>query len=174
MVLYHPEGLYTHTEDDNDNDGPEEKEKKKKMNEQLVEWAKLCGEAMRFEKELREGEGEARIEYNVFVVVDSWAAFEERIEHRELVAVDRVGRGWNYLDFRIRDREEVRVLTEASPVCENVWVSLACTLFFGGGGGVVFFFWLEAVLMIFFLFGMRGRRRRRRRRSGVEMRVEDA
>lgn len=52
---------------------------------------------------------------------DRFEKFEQM--YPELVAVDSSGYTMNKLDFVAREREEMRVLTEATEVLENIWVS---------------------------------------------------
>ncbi|KAK4047558.1 tyrosine/serine/threonine protein phosphatase pps1 [Microbotryomycetes sp. JL201] len=65
----------------------------------------------------RGGDG---VRYNVFVVADSFSTFETR--HPRLVAIDSNGFVKNKLDFLEREREEMRVLTEAAEIAPNVWL----------------------------------------------------
>ena len=60
------------------------------------------------------------VEYNVFVVADRFDVFEQF--YPELVAVDSLGYLRNKIDFFEREKEEMRVLTEASPIADGVWL----------------------------------------------------
>jgi dual specificity MAP kinase phosphatase len=55
------------------------------------------------------------------VVQDPFSSFERN--HPTLVAIDSHGFARNKLNFFEREREEMRVLTQASEISENVWVS---------------------------------------------------
>ena len=56
------------------------------------------------------------------LLTDSFATFEKHFP--QLVAIDSHGFQRNKLNFFEREREEMRVLTQASEIAENVWVSL--------------------------------------------------
>lgn len=63
---------------------------------------------------------EELVEYRVFVVEDRFEVFEH--VYPDIVAVDMNGFVRNKVDFFDREKEEMRVLTEASPIAEGVWL----------------------------------------------------
>lgn len=63
---------------------------------------------------------EELVEYQVFVVVDPFEVFERR--YPDLVAVSSHGFSRHRVDFFEREREEMRILTQASPIGEGVWL----------------------------------------------------
>lgn len=60
------------------------------------------------------------VRYRVFVIADRFEVFEQN--HPDLVAVDSMGFVRNKIDFFGREKEEMRVLTEASPIGDGVWL----------------------------------------------------
>ncbi|KAF9514621.1 hypothetical protein BS47DRAFT_1376479 [Hydnum rufescens UP504] len=58
--------------------------------------------------------------YNVFVVTDSFDVFER--DHPELVAIDGRGNPKYHTDFMAREREEMRQMTQATQICDNIWL----------------------------------------------------
>lgn len=60
------------------------------------------------------------VHYRVFVITDRFDVFEHR--YPDLVAVDSNGFIRNKVDFFEREKEEMRALTEASPIGEGVWL----------------------------------------------------
>lgn len=114
------------------------------IDESVVETAARVAEAQENEWKRRGGKG---VRYNVYIVsgtfcatlqdfeatesladlppcvqTDTFAVFERRFP--TLVAIDSHGFTRNKLNFFEREREEMRVLTQASEISENVWVSL--------------------------------------------------
>ncbi|KAK4047764.1 tyrosine/serine/threonine protein phosphatase pps1 [Microbotryomycetes sp. JL221] len=83
----------------------------------VVEAAVMIKQA---QQDLWEQRGCQGVRYNVFVVSDAFATFEAR--YPTLVAVDSNGFIRNKLDFLEREREEMRVLTEATEIAPNVWL----------------------------------------------------
>lgn len=62
----------------------------------------------------------------LITLADSFNVFERN--YPTLIAIDSHGFMRNKLNFFDREREEMRVLTQASEVAENVWVSLRVAL----------------------------------------------
>ncbi|KIM33170.1 hypothetical protein M408DRAFT_325977 [Serendipita vermifera MAFF 305830] len=60
------------------------------------------------------------VHYNVFVVTDTFSEFETHFPH--LVAWDSKGNSINYVDFAVRERVEMCNLTQATEVCDGVWL----------------------------------------------------
>ena len=87
------------------------------LTEEVVETALAAYEAIEHQRLSR---GEDAIAYNVFVVRDSFDVFEH--EHAHRVAVDSNGFVRNKLNFLDREREEMRVLTQASEIGDNVFL----------------------------------------------------
>ncbi|GAA5884779.1 hypothetical protein JCM6882_005390 [Rhodosporidiobolus microsporus] len=87
------------------------------IDETVVEAAARLREAMDYEWKKR---GCAGVRYNVFVVSDPFSAFEREFPH--LVAIDAHGFSRNRINFFDREKEEMRVLTQASEIGENVWL----------------------------------------------------
>ncbi|KAG8765682.1 Dual specificity protein phosphatase 10 [Serendipita sp. 397] len=84
----------------------------------LAERFKHAIEAKARERE-RTSKGEI-VHYNVFVVTDHFSEFEVNYPH--LVAWDSKGIPSNWNDFAIREREEICNLTQATEVCDGLWV----------------------------------------------------
>ncbi|KAG8844624.1 tyrosine/serine/threonine protein phosphatase pps1 [Serendipita sp. 405] len=84
----------------------------------LAERFKHAIEAKARERE-RTSKGEV-VHYNVFVVTDHFSEFEVNYPH--LVAWDSKGIPSNWNDFAIREREEICNLTQATEVCDGLWV----------------------------------------------------
>ncbi|KAG8794917.1 Dual specificity protein phosphatase 10, partial [Serendipita sp. 399] len=93
----------------------------------LAERFKHAIEAKARERE-RSAKGEI-VHYNVFVVTaqdsshdlpDSFSEFEAHYPH--LVAWDSKGTPSNYIDFAVREREEICNLTRATEVCDGLWL----------------------------------------------------
>lgn len=59
----------------------------------------------------------------IFSLADPFSVFER--EYPTLVAIDSHGFTRNKLDFFEREREEMRVLTQATEISPNVWVRTA-------------------------------------------------
>lgn len=53
-------------------------------------------------------------------ITDTFSEFETNFSH--LVAWDSKGSPVNYVDFSIRERVEMCNLTQATEVCDGVWV----------------------------------------------------
>ncbi|GAA5973075.1 hypothetical protein JCM21900_004579 [Sporobolomyces salmonicolor] len=87
------------------------------IDENVVETAAKVKEAMEHEWKRRGGQG---VRYHVFMVAEPFSVFER--DHPALVAVDSHGFSRNRLDFFEREKEEMRVLTQASEIGENVWL----------------------------------------------------
>ena len=51
---------------------------------------------------------------------DAFSEFERR--HPELIAIDSHGFEHQYPDFAAREREEMRVLSQATEICPNIWL----------------------------------------------------
>ena len=60
------------------------------------------------------------LEYNVFVITDRFDVFERHFP--SLVAVDSAGFPRNKVDFFEREREEMRILTQATEIADGVWL----------------------------------------------------
>lgn len=60
------------------------------------------------------------IQYNVFVIVDRFEVFERRLPH--LVAVSSNGFRRHKIDFFEQEKQEMRKLTQASPIADGVWL----------------------------------------------------
>ncbi|KAG9052260.1 tyrosine/serine/threonine protein phosphatase pps1 [Serendipita sp. 407] len=84
----------------------------------LAERFKHAIEAKARERE-RTSKGEV-VHYNVFVVTDHFSEFEVNYPH--LVAWDSKGIPSNWNDFAIREREEICNLTQATEVCDGLWL----------------------------------------------------
>ncbi|GAA6002091.1 hypothetical protein JCM10207_003068 [Rhodosporidiobolus poonsookiae] len=87
------------------------------IDESVIEVAAKVREAMDHEAKSRGGCG---VRYNVFVVSDPFSVFERDFPH--LIAIDSLGFSKTRNNFFDREREEMRVLTEASEIGENVWL----------------------------------------------------
>ncbi|GAA5903547.1 tyrosine/serine/threonine protein phosphatase PPS1 [Sporobolomyces salmoneus] len=87
------------------------------IDESVVETARQVREAMDFERDKRGGRG---LYYNVYIIAQPFSVFE--LEHPKLVAFDSLGFRRNALNFFDREKEEMRALTEASQIGENVWL----------------------------------------------------
>ncbi|GAA5872276.1 hypothetical protein JCM8547_004799 [Rhodosporidiobolus lusitaniae] len=87
------------------------------IDESVVETAAKVREAMDYEWDKRERQG---VRYNVFVVSDPFSVFER--DFQQLVAIDSHGFSRNRINFFEREKEEMRVLTQASEIGENVWL----------------------------------------------------
>ncbi|GAA5842339.1 hypothetical protein JCM11251_003988 [Rhodosporidiobolus azoricus] len=87
------------------------------IDETVVEAAAKVREAMDLEWQKR---GRTGVRYNVYVVSDPFSAFERDFPH--LVAIDAHGFSRNRINFFDREKEEMRVLTQASEIGENVWL----------------------------------------------------
>ncbi|GAA6061410.1 hypothetical protein JCM10212_004468 [Sporobolomyces blumeae] len=87
------------------------------IDESVVETARQAKEAMDYEREKRGGAG---LEYNVYVIAEPFSVFES--SYLKLVAIDSLGFARNRLNFFEREKEEMRVLTQASEIGENVWL----------------------------------------------------
>lgn len=83
----------------------------------LAKWVREAQASLRRERLLR---GWGGLEYNVFVVTDSFSAFEQRFP--SLVAIDSNGTDRNRVDFVEREREEMERMTRASEIHDNVWL----------------------------------------------------
>lgn len=86
----------------------------------LAKWVREAQASLRRERLLR---GWGGLQYNVFVVTDSFDTFEQRFP--SLVSVDSNGFDRNRVDFVEREREEMERMTRASEIHDNVW--LGCT-----------------------------------------------
>lgn len=86
----------------------------------LAKWVREAQASLRRERILR---GWGGLQYNVFVVTDSFDAFEQRFP--SLISVDSHGFQRNRVDFVEREREEMERMTYATEVHDNVWVG--CT-----------------------------------------------
>lgn len=53
---------------------------------------------------------------------DSFDVFER--DHPELVAIDGRGSPIHHTDFMVREREEMRQMTQATQICDNLWVGI--------------------------------------------------
>ncbi|CCA74119.1 related to protein tyrosine phosphatase PPS1 [Serendipita indica DSM 11827] len=84
----------------------------------LAERFKHAIEAKARERE-RYGKGDI-VHYNVFVITDPFSEFENKFPH--LVAWDSIGRPIQYVDFAAREREEICNLTQATEVCDGLWL----------------------------------------------------
>ncbi|GAA5946181.1 hypothetical protein JCM10213_001632 [Rhodosporidiobolus nylandii] len=87
------------------------------IDEAVVEMATKVREAVNHEWERRGCRG---VRYNVFIVSDPFSAFER--DFPRLVSIDSHGFSRNRLNFFEREKEEMRVLTQASEIGENVWL----------------------------------------------------
>ncbi|GAA5969879.1 hypothetical protein JCM11641_008072 [Rhodosporidiobolus odoratus] len=87
------------------------------IDESVVDTAIKVREAMDHEWEKR---GCTGVRYNVFIVSDPFTTFERDFPH--LVSIDSLGFSRNRLNFFEREKEEMRVLTAASEIGENVWL----------------------------------------------------
>lgn len=87
------------------------------LTDEVVETAVAAYEAVEHQRRSRAENG---IGYNVFVVCDTFEVFEREFPHR--VAIDSSGFVRNKLNFLDREREEMRVLTQASEIGENVFL----------------------------------------------------
>ncbi|PWZ01045.1 hypothetical protein BCV70DRAFT_159727 [Testicularia cyperi] len=92
----------------------------------LAKWVREAQASVRRER-LQRGWGGLR--YNVFVVTDSFDVFERHFPH--LIATDSRGCSRNTVDFFDRERDEMKRLTRASEIDDNVW--LGCTADAPGG-----------------------------------------
>lgn len=86
----------------------------------LAKWVREAQASLRRERLLR---GWGGLQYNVFVVTDSFNAFEQRFP--SLVSIDSNGFERNRVDFVEREREEMERMTHATEIHDNVW--LGCT-----------------------------------------------
>ncbi|KAJ1032515.1 hypothetical protein NDA16_000538 [Ustilago loliicola] len=86
----------------------------------LAKWVREAQASLRRERLLR---GWGGLQYNVFVVTDSFSAFEQRFP--SLVSLDSNGFERNRVDFVEREREEMERMTRATEIHDNVWVG--CT-----------------------------------------------
>ncbi|KAE8244853.1 hypothetical protein A4X13_0g6204 [Tilletia indica] len=68
----------------------------------------------------RQEHGLGGLQYNVFVVTDSFDVFERHFDH--LVAVDSQGCQRHSVAFLDREREEMQRLTRCSEIEQNVWL----------------------------------------------------
>lgn len=108
----------------------------------VAERFKHAIEAKARERE-RTGKGDI-VHYNVFVitgarfffiqfviwhphpyVIDPFSEFETKYPH--LVSWDSNGKAANYVDFAVREREEMCNLTRASEICDGLWVGSTLT-----------------------------------------------
>ncbi|GAA6007718.1 hypothetical protein JCM11491_003939 [Sporobolomyces phaffii] len=87
------------------------------IDESVVETARQAREAMDYERAKRGGKG---LKYNVYIIAQPFSVFE--LEHPNLVAFDSHGYARNHLNFFDREKEEMRSLTEATEIGENVWL----------------------------------------------------
>ncbi|KAF8339540.1 uncharacterized protein EI90DRAFT_2249931 [Cantharellus anzutake] len=58
--------------------------------------------------------------YNVFVITDPFEVFER--DYPDLVALDTNGNPVHHIDFMAREKEEMRQLTQATQICDNLWL----------------------------------------------------
>ncbi|RIA98714.1 hypothetical protein C1645_749074 [Glomus cerebriforme] len=86
------------------------------LNDSVLEIAKQAAWA---QQALRE-ENPNGIDYEVFVILDSFSFFEK--EFPDLVAIDTQGIIRNKVNFLEQEREEMRLLTAASEISHNVWL----------------------------------------------------
>ncbi|SPO24880.1 related to protein tyrosine phosphatase PPS1 [Ustilago trichophora] len=86
----------------------------------LAKWVREAQASLRRERLLR---GWGGLQYNVFVVTDSFTTFEQRFP--SLVSVDSNGFDRNRVDFVDRERDEMERMTRATEIYDNVW--LGCT-----------------------------------------------
>ncbi|UZJ53863.1 hypothetical protein CBS101457_003183 [Exobasidium rhododendri] len=86
----------------------------------LAQWVQQAQESCFRERVMR---GLGGLRYNVFVITDSFDAFEREFPH--LISVDAGGFSRNRVDFIEREREEMQRFTEATEIDDNVW--MGCT-----------------------------------------------
>ncbi|GAA6031732.1 hypothetical protein JCM8097_001957 [Rhodosporidiobolus ruineniae] len=87
------------------------------IDETVIDMAAKVREAMDREWDRR---GRRGVRYNVYVVSDSFSTFERNFAH--LVSIDSLGFSRNRINFFEREKEEMRVLTQASEIGGNVWL----------------------------------------------------
>lgn len=86
----------------------------------LAKWVREAQASLRKDRLSR---GWGGLQYNVFVVTESFEVFEQRFPW--LISVDSNGLERNGVSFRKREREEMERMTHASEIHDNVWLS--CT-----------------------------------------------
>ncbi|CAD6929246.1 unnamed protein product [Tilletia laevis] len=85
-----------------------------------VELAKDFRDAQEAMLRDRQERGLGGLQYNVFIVTDSFDVFERQFDH--LVAVDSQGFQHHSVAFLDREREEMQRLTRCSEIEKNVWL----------------------------------------------------
>ncbi|SGY47307.1 BQ5605_C001g00519 [Microbotryum silenes-dioicae] len=89
----------------------------------VIDAAARVAEAQERERRRRGGDAAGAIQYNVYIIVDPFVTFEQR--YPTIVGIDSNGFVRNKLNFFEREREEMRVLTQASEILHNVWLGNA-------------------------------------------------
>ncbi|KAL8283972.1 hypothetical protein RQP46_005085 [Phenoliferia psychrophenolica] len=90
------------------------------VGERVKEVIRSVVEAVEGERERRRHARLACGEYRVYLISDPFKSFE--LSHPHLVAVDSSGFARNRLDFFARERDEMRVLTQASEIGPGVFL----------------------------------------------------
>ncbi|CAG8616303.1 7314_t:CDS:2 [Ambispora leptoticha] len=89
------------------------------LNDQVLQIAKQVAWAQQVMREERPN----GIEYETFVIIDPFTVFEK--DFPDLVAIDSHGVLCNKINFLDQEREEMRLLTEATEISRNVWLGNA-------------------------------------------------
>ncbi|SCV74166.1 BQ2448_6598 [Microbotryum intermedium] len=89
----------------------------------VIDAAARVAEAQERERRRRGGDVAGAIQYNVYVIAEPFVTFEQR--YPTIVGIDSNGFVRNKLNFFEREREEMRVLTQASEILPNVWLGNA-------------------------------------------------
>ncbi|CAG8591254.1 1243_t:CDS:2 [Ambispora gerdemannii] len=89
------------------------------LNDQVLQIAKQVAWAQQVMREERPN----GIEYETFVIIEPFAVFEK--DFSDLVAIDSQGVMCNKINFLDQEREEMRLLTEATEISRNVWLGNA-------------------------------------------------